>query len=157
MADKNAAIEQIILDRVYRKETPLATDAAVKRAKYVSAILNSNMGRLFLLRAKNIPIPKISAKEQRPFVRLVDKALEAKVADPNADTNNIDEEINCLVYDLYGLTEEEITTMERSLGLIHASDKEEDAALLLAMLEVNIEDRVSREEVMEILLAPDEC
>ena len=157
MADKNAAIEQIILDRVYRKETPLATDAAVKQAKYVSAILNSNLGRLFLLRAKNIPIPKISAKEQRPFVRLVDKALEAKVADPNADTNNIDEEINCLVYDLYGLTEEEKTTVERSLGLIHASDEEEDAALLRAMLEVNIEDRVSREEFMEILLAPDEC
>ena len=151
MADKNAAIEQIILDRVYRKETPLATDAVVKQAKYVGAILNSNLGRLFLLRAKNIPIPKISAKEQRPFVRLVDKAMEAKVADPNADTNNIDEEINCLVYDLYGLTEEEITTMERSLGLIHASDEEEDAALLRAMLEVNIEDRVSREEFMAIV------
>ena len=151
MADKNAAIEQIILDRVYHKETPLATDAAVKQAKYVSAILNSNLGRLFLLRAKTIPIPKISPKEQRPFIRLVDKALEAKVADPNADTNNIDEEINCLVYDLYGLTKEEKTTVERSLGLIHASDEEEDAALLRAILEVNIEDRVSREEFMAIV------
>ena len=35
-----------------------------------------------------------------------------------------------MVYDLYGLTEEEDAAIERSLGLIPASDEDEDAALV---------------------------
>ena len=65
----------------------------------------------------------------------MDEILEAKDASPAADTSELEVEIDRLVYDLYGLTDEEITAVERSLGLIHASDEEEDAALSRAIAE----------------------
>jgi len=99
---------------------------------------------------ETIPIRKLSVAKQRPFVRLVDRILEAKAADPDADAEPLEREIDRLVYDLYGLTEEEETAIERSLGLIHATDEEEDAALLRAMEEGDINDRVSLEEVRDL-------
>ena len=101
-----------------------------------------------------IPIPKISAESQRPFVELVDKILEAKDTNPDVDTAELEQEIDRLVYDLYELTEEEITAVERSLGLIHTSDEDENAALSLAIAEGLNGERASRDEVMEILRAP---
>ena len=141
--------------------------------KYLCGVLNSTLIRWALQQVaptsgmgtfrwkksyvENIAVPKVTTTEQRPFVRLVDRILEAKAADPDADTEPLEWEIDRLVYDLYGLTEEEATAVERSLGLIHATDEEEDAALLRAMEEGDINDRVSLEEVLEILRAPDEC
>ena len=56
---------------------------------------------------ERLPIPKLSAAKQRPFVRLVDRILAEKAADAAADTEPLEREIDRLVYDLYGLTEEE--------------------------------------------------
>ena len=50
--------------------------------------------------------------EQKPVVRLVDRILQAKAADPDADTSALEAEIDRLVYALYGLTEEEIAAVE---------------------------------------------
>ncbi len=60
---------------------------------------------------ERLPLPQISATKQRPFVRLVDRILEAKVTDPQADTSTLEAEIDRLVYGLYGLTEEEIVAV----------------------------------------------
>ena len=144
--------------------------------KYLCAILNaslttwfmqataltSGMGvtRWFSVFVETIPIPKLSAEEQRPIVRLVERILEAKAADPDADTEPLEWEIDRLVYDLYGLTEEETTAVERSLGLIHATDEEEDAALLKIAEEsvpYGPEDFVTEEEVRRTLRAIDGC
>ncbi len=57
------------------------------------------------------PIPKITAAEQRPFVRLVERILRAKAADPGADTGVWEAEVDRLVYELYGLTDEEIAAV----------------------------------------------
>ncbi len=96
--------------------------------KYLCAILNStlitwlikNTARTtgmgltgwekFIVEA--IPIPNISAVEQRPFIQLVDCILAAKDADPDVDTTEQEREIDHLVYTLYGLTEEEIAAIE---------------------------------------------
>ena len=71
--------------------------------------LNSGMGTARWIRGpvERIPVPKLTTEEQRPFVRLVDKILEAKAADPEADTEPLEWEIDRLVYDLYGLSNEE--------------------------------------------------
>ena len=76
---------------------------------------------------ERIPIPKLTEEKQRPLVGLVDRILAAKDANPAADTSALELEIDRLVYALYGLTEAEDTAIERSLGLIHATDEEEDA------------------------------
>ena len=155
MSDDTAVIEQDIIDKVRDQGTSLVTDKAVNQAKYISAILSSCLGRWLLIHAGTIPIPQITAVKQRPFVRLVDKILEAKAADRDADTSYLEWDIDRLVYDLYGLTEEEDTAIERSLGLIHASDEEEDAAFLKMMLEAEAGDFVSEETVMATLQAVD--
>ena len=56
---------------------------------------------------ETIPVPRVSAAKERPFIRLVDLILAAKAADPNADTAELEKAIDWLVYDLYGLTDEE--------------------------------------------------
>ena len=91
--------------------------------KYLCAVLNSTLATWFIqntaltsgmgvarwkpFTVERIPIPKLSAAKQRPFVRLVDRILEAKASNPDADTGELEREIDRLVYDLYGLTEEE--------------------------------------------------
>ncbi|GIV39967.1 MAG: hypothetical protein KatS3mg033_1767 [Thermonema sp.] len=46
--------------------------------------------------------------------QLVDKILAAKKQDKNADTTQWEREIDEMVYELYGLTEEEIKVVEAS-------------------------------------------
>ena len=68
--------------------------------------LNSGMGtpRWVKFTVERLPIPKIPAANQRPFVRLVDAILEAKAADPNADTDHLEWQIDGMVFDALGLT-----------------------------------------------------
>ena len=61
---------------------------------------------------ERIPIPKIMVAQQRPFIRLVDRILHAKTADPTADTSAEEAEIDRLVYALYGLTPAEVAAVE---------------------------------------------
>ena len=120
--------------------------------------LTSGMGvtRWKRFAVERIPVPEISAELQRPFVQLVDRILDRKAVDPEADTSDLEEEIDWLVYDLYGLTDEETAAVADYFSRGSLTEEEEDEALLRAMREVDTEDRVSREEVMEILLAPNE-
>ena len=123
--------------------------------------LNSGMGvtRWIGYTVERIPIPKLSAAKQRPFVRLVERILAEKATDAQADTGELEWDIDRLVYDLCGLTDEEDTVVERSLGLIHASDEEEDAALARIMEEYGgpygPENLVSEETIRATLRAVD--
>ena len=99
-----------------------------ERIKFLCAVLNAKLARWFLLKSaptsgmgtlrwkkvyvEPIPIPKISPAKQRPFIRLLDRILKAKAADPSADTAEQEAEIDRLVYGLYGLTEEEVRAVE---------------------------------------------
>ncbi len=56
---------------------------------------------------KRIPFPDIPEKVARQLAGTADLILAAKKADPNADTSAMEDEIDELVYDLYGLTPEE--------------------------------------------------
>ncbi|HQO35736.1 MAG TPA: TaqI-like C-terminal specificity domain-containing protein, partial [bacterium] len=63
-----------------------------------------------------IPIPKITEKQETAAVSLVDRILAAKEHDPDADVSELEGEIDELVYQLYGLTKEEIKIVEGSLN-----------------------------------------
>ena len=52
-------------------------------------------------------------EQQSLFIILVDQILAAKKANPNTDTSELEHEIDKLVYELYGLTEEEISVIEQ--------------------------------------------
>ncbi|ERA55128.1 Eco57I restriction endonuclease [Helicobacter pylori GAM117Ai] len=63
----------------------------------------------------NIPLIKIT-KSNKPtvdkIIALVDKILKAKAKDPKANTQELEKEIDALVYQLYHLTDEEIKIIE---------------------------------------------
>jgi len=64
---------------------------------------------------KNIPIPKLSEEEQKPFVALVEQILEKK--ERNEDTTALEQEIDNLVYKLYELTYEEVKVIDPAFTL----------------------------------------
>ena len=57
-------------------------------------------------------VPKLTSAEQFPFNQLMDRILSAKDAEPSADTSELEAEIDRLVYNLYGLNDEEITVVK---------------------------------------------
>jgi hypothetical protein len=59
-----------------------------------------------------LPIPQANVSDQRRAVDFVTRILAAKAADPSADTSALEREIDRIVYELYGLTEEEIAVVE---------------------------------------------
>jgi len=60
----------------------------------------------------NLPIPPIAGINQEPIVKLVERILAAKGKNPQADTSKEESAIDELVYQLYGLTEDEIRIVE---------------------------------------------
>jgi len=62
--------------------------------------------------AQQIPIPNIPLSKQQPIITLVNQILSAKIKNPSADTLELERQIDALVYELYGLTEEEIKVVE---------------------------------------------
>jgi hypothetical protein len=96
--------------------------------KYLLGILNSNLmhflftkigvmtaGGAYTLKKATIdefPVKLINADEQKPFIDLVDQILDLKKQDSSANTSALEQEIDQLVYELYGLTEEEIKIVE---------------------------------------------
>ncbi len=59
----------------------------------------------------------IKDTEQQMFIEKVDEILTIKAANPATDTSALESEIDQMVYDLYGLTHEEIAIIERNLEL----------------------------------------
>lgn len=81
-------------------QTPLGNTGAFRNYKY---------------NIEKLPIPKINSKNQNivdELINLVDKILKAKEQDKNANTQELENKINSLVYKLYNLNEEEIKIIE---------------------------------------------
>ena len=156
----------------YRKT--FIVDEASEDGKYVCAALNSMLGRWFVLNAPrfasnrpcsktagamdpaSMPIPEIAAADREEYVALADRIIAAKSADPNADTAELEESIDWLVFDLYDLTDEETAIVADAFWDGDLSEDEEDAAFISAMEEALAEPGyVSEEEIMAILRGED--
>lgn len=64
---------------------------------------------------ERLSIPKINSKNEKiadELISLVDEILKAKEQNKNANTQELENKINSLVYKLYNLTEEEIKIIE---------------------------------------------
>lgn len=98
-------------------------------SKYILSILNSKFAMLYLNNIRrhrlenyfypndfrNLPIAKISLSDQKPFAELVDKILALKKSHTDKDKSQAQEyedQIDQLVYKLYGLTPGEINVVE---------------------------------------------
>ena len=103
--------------------------------KYILGILNSKVvnflysktyiGWQITIPAINaLPIPEITPNEQKPFIDLVDQILEI-TSQENYDFKNspiqqreLEKKIDEMVYELYGLTKEEIGVIEESFNKV---------------------------------------
>ena len=61
---------------------------------------------------KDFPIPIPNSEQSAQIEEKVNQILTLKKADSKADTSKLEAEIDCMVYDLYELTEEEILIVE---------------------------------------------
>jgi len=99
---------------------------------YILAILNSKYINFFyktvflwwqitIPALDFLPIPNISEEKQKPFIELVDKILEITKQDlynPKKiweEQKELERKIDDLVYELYGLSEDEVKIIEKSL------------------------------------------
>ncbi|HFF9579409.1 TPA: class I SAM-dependent DNA methyltransferase [Campylobacter coli] len=98
--------------------------------KYLIANLNSSISKFWIknnaatlgdgiygakIYIEKLPIPKINSKNEKlanELINSVDEILKAKEQDKNANTQELENKINSLVYKLYNLTEEEIKIIE---------------------------------------------
>ena len=89
--------------------------------KYLCALLNSKvinywycnkylMPTIGLYELHTIPIKK--AKDENPFITIVDEIHLAKGKNPKADTSNLEQQLDEMVYKLYELTKDEIKIVE---------------------------------------------
>ena len=62
---------------------------------------------------EQLPIIRPSADVECELISLVNDIQEMKKVNPEADTGALEAQIDALVYELYGLTEEEIAIVER--------------------------------------------
>ena len=94
-----------------------------KYLNYLYVKLSNEKGRIFaqvkLNKIRQLPIPNVDIKEQRPFIALVDKVLSITESDDylqnsqkQAKVKAFEVEIDQLVYKLYDLTPEEINIVE---------------------------------------------
>jgi len=99
-----------------------------EKLKYLLAILNSRLSEWYFnqistttgmgtnrwkkYKIEMLPIKKPTETEELLLEKLVDQILNIKKSNPNADTTILEQQIDQLVYELYGLTEEEIKIVE---------------------------------------------
>ena len=107
--------------------------------KYILAILNSNMGQYLLNEVrgiknkdinpdylKDIKIPTLTLSQQEPIIELVDSIIDfnhqldkCNIPKDKKILENqigiIDSKLNELIYELYGLTNDEIEIVENSI------------------------------------------
>lgn len=90
--------------------------------KYILAILNSKLGDWYIRQlgvtrnggyfeykpmfVEKLPIPQVNMDRQIEFINLVDKIIDYKKN--KFDTLSLEEKINCMVFELYGLNQDEI-------------------------------------------------
>ena len=100
--------------------------------RFVLGLINSNLFQFYWFKKfydnkatfpkiKKAPLESLPIKEPtneivRSFSCLVNEILELKKQSPTADTSSLESEIDQLVYELYGLTEEEVEVVENSLN-----------------------------------------
>jgi adenine-specific DNA-methyltransferase len=83
---------------------------------YISAVsqaVKDDFPQVTIADVLALPVPtQIDGKDQDSLATLVTRILAAKAADQAADTSALEREIDRIVYELYGLTEDEIDIVE---------------------------------------------
>jgi adenine-specific DNA-methyltransferase len=123
--------------------------------KYLLGVLNSRLIHFYLSLiaetsgmgisrwinnyVKEFPIAVVTTEMQHRVSQFVEQILTIKRSNPAADTSALEEEIDHLVYQVYGLTEDEIAIVEGQTGITSAPvlDIQDDMITELPAIEVD--------------------
>ena len=108
------------------KNTHVINQKSDTDLKFILALINSNVLNYYfqylnpetgeaLAEVKKETVEKLpirKAKDQKPFIHIVDKILSLKEKNPEANTKKLEKHLNEMVYKLYELTDEEIKIVE---------------------------------------------
>ncbi len=121
MKDRNI----VLLDRIY-----YLTKKTSVNCKYILGVINAKVTTYWFdyyygttkvsggyfdlngIQIKSIPIPMATTEQQTQIADIVEQILQIKKYNPLADTTAEEREIDRLVYDLYGLSDDEIAIVE---------------------------------------------
>lgn len=118
--------------QVAKRRKELQELSEIYLLKYLLAVINSKYAMAYLNNFRkhrlenyfypddfrNFPIPQLPLQKQQTFVTIVDKILTAKKQDPQANTKQLEDQIDIIVYKLYNLTYEEVKTIDPDIEKI---------------------------------------
>jgi len=90
----------------------------IMNSRYASVLLTNLRGgdyHIYPEHIRNIPIPSATIEIQNSISNIVKNIIEQKCSNPNHDTSSLEKQIDFIVYDIYGLTDAEIRTIEESV------------------------------------------
>ena len=154
MQNVDTGLELRILAKVRSRQPGVRSRDAEAQPKHVTAIRNSALARWCSSRGETVSIPKLSPTEARVMAYLVDKMAQTA---PGEDAGYVAEDLEWLVCNIYGLTDEEraeVTFSSRS-DLPPLTEEQEDAAMLRAIRQAEAweqdNDFIKHEEMMRKL------
>lgn len=97
--------------------------------KFICGLLNSKLVNFWYTRRyklptiggyelDTIPVPNVQLNQQMPIINLVSQILQFKNEDYEADISALQYQIDKRVYELYGLTEEEVKMVEKNENMV---------------------------------------
>ena len=123
---KFSSISRIEMEKL-SKTVDLRYLLGVMNSKYASVLLTNLRGgdyHIYPEHIRNIPIPSANKKQQQPIIDFVDKILAAKKEDPLANTSEMEQEIDLMIYKLYGLTYDELLVVDPETKITREEYKE---------------------------------
>ena len=132
----NAAPYYVLQDLKYRQLKSVFTDEKILNSKkyslkYILGVLNSRITSWYFSEVfsnglhfyprhlREMLIPRLDSSKQMKFSTqvesLVEEIIKLKKIDPKTDTKDFEEQIDTLVYKLYGLNVDEIKIIEKSV------------------------------------------
>ncbi len=111
------SIQAGIIKNNWKKKIALRYILALLNSSYIRGIYVESvkeLGRVFpqikLEKLRKLPIKIIYPEQQKPFIQLVDQILSLKKA--GKDTQKLEDQIDLMVYKLYGLTYDEVKIVD---------------------------------------------
>jgi len=101
---------------LYSEQIDLRYLLGILNSKYAGVLLTNIRGgyiNIYPEHLRNLPIPLADNNRQKPIINLVEKILSTKRENPEADTSDLEREIDALVYGLYGVEDWEVVGVEK--------------------------------------------
>jgi hypothetical protein len=111
-----SVLNSTLLDWLYRSTFPSWGDPwAAGRVQFRGNLM------------KNVPIPPASASDKADLAKLAKRAAKLAAEGDNAELARVEQQIDTIVYRLFGLSKDEIVQVETSLANTRAKVAEDDS------------------------------